>query len=535
MALTKAHARMIEGSYANVKDFGAVGDGTTDDTTAIQSALDDGRGPIYFPAGIYIITSTLTMPDRCKIFGAGGYWSNNSTRNTVIKWGLTGTDNPTMIQAAAYPFDNVTVGYRSNLLIKDISIEGNGYAGTGLFIRNAVNESVFSNINIRGCTRMGLLANGLFYSYFDTIHATENSGIGMMIGVNWQSKFWDNAVNGVNFTNLRAWKNGDPSRASYADPNLSTGYDASTRKWGGSGIYIGAAFQASSTINTVISEQSFGSNYAIETGAAAARRGMRNVYTETSGGLAPIYAFGTSDVPKFYLENIYDSSGNLDSGIIRIHNDSTGIELTNANAVDNIGSEDVYAPLATKGQNFTSAIQAGDKIGAVYNSAYAATGGSVTDKPETFLLPGPNKKETTTGAKTFDGYQFNINNTETIAFGGLSMLVTLFINGYASGPYAFSNTQTYIVTLAHRQDVTSAGTADYDIQVATIGTAANIDVGTGLVSSISVTAVKNSASEAVLRASYTINQTPVSSYGGVTVSWSAVVMDSGTRDAVVAL
>lgn len=535
MALTKAHARMIEGSYANVKDFGAVGDGTTDDTAAIQLALNDGRGPIYFPPGVYIITSTLTMPDRCKIFGAGGFWSNNSARNTVIKWGLTGTDNPTMIQAAAYPFDNVTVGYRSNLLIKDISIDGNGYAGVGLFIRNAVNESMFENINIQGCTRMGLLANGLYYSYFNTINATENSGIGMMIGVNWAGKFWDNAVNGVDFTNLRAWKNGDPARASYPDPNLATGYDAITRKWGGSGIYIGTGFQASSSFNSVISEQSFGSNYAIETSASASRRGMRNVYTETSGGLASIYAFGTSDIPKFYLENVYDSSGNADSGIITIYNDSTGIELTNANAVDNIGSEDVYAPLATKGQNFTSAIQAGDRIGAIYNSAYTLPGGTITDKPETFLLPGPNRKETTTGAKTFDGYKFIISNSETIAFGGLSMLVTLFISGYASGPYAYSNTQTYIVTLAHRQDVTSAGTDDYDIQVAAIGTPANVDVGTSLVSSISVTAVKNSASEAVLRASYTINQTPVSSYGGVTVSWSAVVMDSGTRDAVIAL
>eukprot|EP00831_Metopus_contortus_P040278 TRINITY_DN31562_c0_g1_i2.p1 TRINITY_DN31562_c0_g1~~TRINITY_DN31562_c0_g1_i2.p1 ORF type:complete len:275 (-),score=48.74 TRINITY_DN31562_c0_g1_i2:152-976(-) len=38
--------------YANVKDFGAVGDGMTADTKAIQKAIDAG-GIVYFPPGIY--------------------------------------------------------------------------------------------------------------------------------------------------------------------------------------------------------------------------------------------------------------------------------------------------------------------------------------------------------------------------------------------------------------------------------------------------------------------------------------------------
>ena len=48
MALTKAHNRMVENAPANVKDFGAVGDGVTNDTIAIQAALDASNN-VFIP------------------------------------------------------------------------------------------------------------------------------------------------------------------------------------------------------------------------------------------------------------------------------------------------------------------------------------------------------------------------------------------------------------------------------------------------------------------------------------------------------
>jgi hypothetical protein len=49
----------------SVKDFGATGDGTTDDTTAIQAAItyaQSGNGcVVYMPAGIYVISDTLDI------------------------------------------------------------------------------------------------------------------------------------------------------------------------------------------------------------------------------------------------------------------------------------------------------------------------------------------------------------------------------------------------------------------------------------------------------------------------------------------
>lgn len=66
----------------SVRDFGAVGDGLTDDTTAVQRALNQVfptaeyankavRRVLHFPAGTYKITSTLAVPTYAIIRGDG--------------------------------------------------------------------------------------------------------------------------------------------------------------------------------------------------------------------------------------------------------------------------------------------------------------------------------------------------------------------------------------------------------------------------------------------------------------------------------
>ena len=57
----------------NVKHYGALGDGVTDDTVAIQAAMDAardaGEGEVVFTDGIYIITATLIVD--CCVRGVG--------------------------------------------------------------------------------------------------------------------------------------------------------------------------------------------------------------------------------------------------------------------------------------------------------------------------------------------------------------------------------------------------------------------------------------------------------------------------------
>ena len=67
MALTKVSYSMIDGAVVNVKDFGATGDGTTNDTVAIQAAIDSlaaTGGTVFFPTGTYRIARNIGTNDR---------------------------------------------------------------------------------------------------------------------------------------------------------------------------------------------------------------------------------------------------------------------------------------------------------------------------------------------------------------------------------------------------------------------------------------------------------------------------------------
>ena len=55
----------------SVKDFGAVGDAVTDDTAAIQAAMNSGATSIYFPYGTYVVSSAINIPSTRNLYGDG--------------------------------------------------------------------------------------------------------------------------------------------------------------------------------------------------------------------------------------------------------------------------------------------------------------------------------------------------------------------------------------------------------------------------------------------------------------------------------
>lgn len=88
-------------SFSSVKDYGAKGDGKTDDTAAIRDALAaNARNKVtYFPHGVYLVSSTITVPVGSRlvgevwsvISGIGSNFFNAADPKPVLRIGAKGT------------------------------------------------------------------------------------------------------------------------------------------------------------------------------------------------------------------------------------------------------------------------------------------------------------------------------------------------------------------------------------------------------------------------------------------------------------
>lgn len=144
----------LQTAQINVKSLGAVGDGTTDDTEAIQTALNyagevivpsgsehaitSSLGEVYIPPGVYVITSPLLIYSDTRLHlakdavikrkgsfdsmirnGTGGVGGYNGDSNVVIDGGVWDANKD------AYP-SNVTAisfGHAKNVTLRNLVVK----------------------------------------------------------------------------------------------------------------------------------------------------------------------------------------------------------------------------------------------------------------------------------------------------------------------------------------------------------------------------------------------------------------------------
>lgn len=138
--------------FADVRDFGAQGDGVTDDTAAINRALyqlycretnTEIRRSLFFPAGTYLVSDTIVIPTWAKLVGEGadcvtilrntiGYVAvfGDSLQQTGGSIGTNGATPPRNIEISSMTFQNSTV--------------------SDIFLVEQATQCYFDSVNFRG-------------------------------------------------------------------------------------------------------------------------------------------------------------------------------------------------------------------------------------------------------------------------------------------------------------------------------------------------------------------------------------------------
>ena len=150
---------LLTDNIFNVKNYGAVGDNSTNDTTAIQAAIDaaaaDGGGVVYIPAGTYV-TGPLVIKNQVWIRGAGIYattlkLADSSDDNLLTSYKATSTESNALLWA-----------------VQDLRLDGNKSnqaSGSGIYVElsssqtagDVVNDArwLIDNVFIENCKEHG--------------------------------------------------------------------------------------------------------------------------------------------------------------------------------------------------------------------------------------------------------------------------------------------------------------------------------------------------------------------------------------------
>ncbi len=143
----------------NVKDFGATGNGSTDDTGAIQAAIDSAGsgGTIYFPAGTYIQTDNISISaDNVHLWtdASARIHATNDNAHTIYFGGsdgsgiynlnITSTANQDIRGNGDFGRYRVRFEGSSNNTVSGITLDGAG--NFGIHMRNTSYYLVENNI-----------------------------------------------------------------------------------------------------------------------------------------------------------------------------------------------------------------------------------------------------------------------------------------------------------------------------------------------------------------------------------------------------
>jgi hypothetical protein len=145
----------------SVTDFGAVGDGVADDTAAIQAAHDASIA-VFYPTGIYKLTSSIVLGPNAQVIGEGNITTASFDTGTVINTTTSAyaytQDTPVNAQEQGARFSNIRINCQNGIRMNTIAGGQPGYGATQGIIMNPSLRNVTLSQNGTNGTGNGLLA-----------------------------------------------------------------------------------------------------------------------------------------------------------------------------------------------------------------------------------------------------------------------------------------------------------------------------------------------------------------------------------------
>lgn len=153
----------VTSEKVSVKDFGAKGDGVTDDTQALLLAVAATRNnaiALHFPKGKYLTSQPLNFTRPAIVIGEPG-----------ARIELTGGNHDYVFQM---DFRDTDLGYWAyEAYVSNIIVDGKGFAKDGFSLRGVI-SSTFDNLRATNVTRAGLHCWWTQCNIYTNFHCSNN-------------------------------------------------------------------------------------------------------------------------------------------------------------------------------------------------------------------------------------------------------------------------------------------------------------------------------------------------------------------------
>ncbi|KAF9443873.1 glycoside hydrolase family 55 protein [Macrolepiota fuliginosa MF-IS2] len=170
--------------FVSVKDNGAKGDGRTDDTAALQAVFDKFAGCkiIFFDAGTYVVSSTLTIPAGTQVVGEawsviagkGSAFQNQNSPQPVVRVGAAGSQGVVEITDIIFS----TIGPAAGAIVVEWNVkQPNGQNGGAGMWDSHIRLGGAAGTNLEGsqCPSSGSGGTTNCFAAFLALHLTTQS------------------------------------------------------------------------------------------------------------------------------------------------------------------------------------------------------------------------------------------------------------------------------------------------------------------------------------------------------------------------